>query len=172
MRGMLRFRRLLCVATAALLVLVPVSAVQANLHAPRTNAPRSSAPGSNAPRTNAPRSSAPGSNAPRSNAARRNAHRTKAPPTRVIRYHGYRLVVPAAWPVYDLATNPTVCVRFNRHAVYLGRPSTRQRCPAHAAGRTEAILVAPMAAHAAGARGTTGGEALPPVHGPNAQPKQ
>ncbi|MGH2883715.1 MAG: hypothetical protein ACRDPA_13620, partial [Solirubrobacteraceae bacterium] len=85
------------------------------------------------------------------------------PATKTVRYHGYKLTVPAAWPVYDLAADPTVCVRFNRHAVYLGRPSSRQRCPAHAAGRTEAILVAPLAAHAAGAQGANG-PALPPVH--------
>src|SRR5436305_11550203 len=79
-----------------------------------------------------------------------------APRTKVIRYHGYRLIVPAAWPVYDLATHPTVCVRFDRHAVYLGRPGAQQRCPAHAAGRTEAILLAPLAAHRAGAPGARG----------------
>ena len=73
--------------------------------------------------------------------------------TKVVRYHGYRLVVPASWPVYDLAADPAVCVRFNRHAVYLGQPSSRQRCPAHSIGRTEAILVAPLAAHGAGAGG-------------------
>jgi hypothetical protein len=60
-------------------------------------------------------------------------------------------------------------VRFNRHAVYLGRPSAQQRCPAHAAGRTEAILVAPLAAHGAGAQGANG-PALPPVHNRKAQP--
>jgi hypothetical protein len=87
-----------------------------------------------------------------------------------VRYHGYRLVVPAAWPVYDLATDPTVCARFDRHAVYLGQPSSRQRCPAHAVGRTEAILVSPLAAHSAGARGAAG-PALPPVADPNAQPR-
>lgn len=91
-------------------------------------------------------------------------------PTRIVRYHGYKLVVPARWPVYDLAANPTVCVRFNRHAVYLGRPSSRQRCPAHAVGRTEAILVAPGAAHAARA-GSGTAPALPPVRNPNAQPR-
>ncbi len=89
--------------------------------------------------------------------------------TRVVRYHGYRLVVPASWPVYNLATNPNVCVRFNRHAVYLGRPSAHQRCPAHAAGRTEAILVAPLAAHGAGAKGASA-PALPQVRNPRAQP--
>jgi glycoside hydrolase-like protein len=76
--------------------------------------------------------------------------------TKIVRYHGYRLVVPAAWPVFNLAAVPTACVRFNRHAVYLGSPSSRQRCPAHAVGRTEAILVEPLAAHSAGAPGATG----------------
>jgi hypothetical protein len=90
--------------------------------------------------------------------------------TKVVRYHGYTLVVPAAWPVYDLATDPTVCVRFNRHAVYLGRPSSRQACPAHAVGRTEAILVTALAAHAAGAGAAGDDSALPPVRGHNAEP--
>lgn len=72
--------------------------------------------------------------------------------SRVIRYHGYRLVVPSAWPVYNLVADPTTCVRFNRHAVYLGQPGVEQRCPAHAVGRTEAIWVQPLAATAAGAR--------------------
>jgi hypothetical protein len=88
--------------------------------------------------------------------------------TKALRYHGYRLVVPAAWPVFDLAADPTACVRFDRHAVYLGRPSSRQRCPAHAVGRTEAILVEPLAAHSAGAPGATG-PSLPPDG--RAQPK-
>jgi Domain of unknown function (DUF1906) len=76
--------------------------------------------------------------------------------TKALRYHGYRLVVPAAWPVFNLAADPTACVRFDRHAVYLGQPSSRQRCPAHAVGRTEAILVQPLSAHSAGAHGATG----------------
>ena len=90
--------------------------------------------------------------------------------TKVVTYHGYRIVVPASWPVYDLAANPSVCVRFNRHAVYLGQPSARQQCPAYAVGRTEAILVAPLAAHGAGAGAATG-PALPPTSEPNAQPR-
>jgi len=92
------------------------------------------------------------------------------PATKVVRYHGFRLVVPASWPVYDLAADPAVCVRFNRHAVYLGQPSSSQRCPAHAVGRTEAILVAPLAAHSAGAGGGASGPALPGAADPNAQP--
>ena len=91
--------------------------------------------------------------------------------TKVVTYHGYRVVVPASWPVYDLAADPSVCVRFNRHAVYLGLPSARQQCPAYAVGRTEAILVAPLAAHGAGA-GAAAGPALPPLTQPNAQPRQ
>jgi Domain of unknown function (DUF1906) len=66
--------------------------------------------------------------------------------TRVLRYHGYRLVVPTSWPVFDLSTDPSACVRFNRHAVYLGTPGGDQRCPVQAIGRTEAILVAPRSA--------------------------
>ena len=94
-----------------------------------------------------------------------------SPATKVVRYHGYRLLVPASWPVYDLAADPSVCVRFNRHAVYLGQPSSSQRCPAHAVGRTEAILVAPLAAHSAGAGGGASGPALPGAADPNAQPR-
>jgi hypothetical protein len=75
---------------------------------------------------------------------------------RVVRYHGYRIRVPAGWPVYDLSSDPTVCVRFNRHAVYLGPPSAAQRCPAHAAGRTEAILIQPETPRATKARADAG----------------
>lgn len=77
-----------------------------------------------------------------------------AMPARVVSFHGYRLRVPTGWPVYNLARDPFVCARFDRHAVYLGTPSFRQRCPAHAVGRTEAILVSPLrAGEAAAVRG-------------------
>lgn len=69
---------------------------------------------------------------------------TKAAPDRTIRYHGYQMRVPASWPVYRLADDPARCVLFNRHAVYLGRPGTNQHCPAHAFGKTEAVLIQPM----------------------------
>jgi hypothetical protein len=55
--------------------------------------------------------------------------------------------------VIDLAHSPRTCVRFNRHAVYLGVPSASQNCPAHAVGRTGAILVEPLTAGVAGAAG-------------------
>jgi hypothetical protein len=90
--------------------------------------------------------------------------------SKVVRYHGYRMVVPAAWPVYGLTSDPAVCVRFNRHAVYLGRPSSVQRCPAHAVGRTEAILIEPLAARDAAGAGA--GPALAPVIKRGAQPRR
>ena len=58
-------------------------------------------------------------------------------------YHGYEIKVPASWPVYDLAADPTRCVLFNQHAVYLGTPGANQNCPTRAYGRTEAVLVQP-----------------------------
>jgi len=81
--------------------------------------------------------------------------------TKVVHYRGYSLAVPESWPVYRLDTHPMTCVRFNRHAVYLGRPGIEQRCPAHAAGRTEAILVEPLQARASGAAAGATGAALP-----------
>jgi len=62
----------------------------------------------------------------------------------VIDYHGYEIQVPASWPVYNLTADPTRCVLFNRHAVYLGTPGADQRCPARAFGRTGAVLVQPV----------------------------
>lgn len=76
--------------------------------------------------------------------------------TKVVQYHGDRLVVPASWPVYRLSADRSVCVRFDRHAVYLGQPSAGQRCPAHAAGRTEAILVQPLVSRTSAADGSDG----------------
>lgn len=81
---------------------------------------------------------------------------------KTVSYRGYSVSVPRAWPVYDLAREPSVCVRFNRHAVYLGVPSTKQRCPAHAAGRSEAILLQPIGASAAR---SGGGPATPSLEG-------
>ena len=68
-----------------------------------------------------------------------------------MRYGGYSVNVPSSWPVFNLAADPTACVRFNRHAIYLGEPGARQRCPTHAAGRTEAILIEPAGVGTGGA---------------------
>jgi hypothetical protein len=76
------------------------------------------------------------------------------PALKTVRYSGARLAVPDAWPVFRLASRSHVCVRFNRHAVYLGMPGSEQICPQGAVGRTEAILVSPVAYH---------GELLTPV---------
>ncbi len=77
---------------------------------------------------------------------------------KAVSYQGYRFVVPASWPVYRLARDPSACVRFDRNAVYLGRPSADQRCPAVvAAGRTEAIAVSPIGSRASVAAGAAGG---------------
>jgi hypothetical protein len=65
---------------------------------------------------------------------------------KVVRYHGYVVKVPRSWRIYDLAKDPRVCVRFDRHAVYLGAPKAQEQCPAHTVGRTEAILLQPASA--------------------------
>ncbi len=80
----------------------------------------------------------------------------------MIRYHGRAVAVPAGWPVYDLARDPTRCVRLDRRAVYLGAPGARQRCPARAIGRSVAIVVEPrghraIVLHGVRAAGPTGG---------------
>jgi hypothetical protein len=69
---------------------------------------------------------------------------------RVVDYHGFHVSVPRGWPVFRLAARPHVCVRFNRHAVYLGTPGPVERCPVSAVGRTEAILVSPRPVRLAG----------------------
>lgn len=63
--------------------------------------------------------------------------------TRLVDYRGAHVTVPASWPVFHLGPGSRICVRFNRHAVYLGVPGTRQDCPLSAVGRTEAILIEP-----------------------------
>jgi hypothetical protein len=63
--------------------------------------------------------------------------------TKIVRYHGVSVRVPADWPVFRLGSDSSVCVRFNRHAVYLGTPGANEDCPIQAIGRTEAILIAP-----------------------------
>jgi hypothetical protein len=72
------------------------------------------------------------------------AARSAAPAgTRPVSYLGYTFHVPATWQVVDLAAHPGTCVRFDRHAVYLGTPAINQACPAAALGTTGALLVQP-----------------------------
>ena len=94
----------------------------------------------------------------------------QATPPKVVRYHGYAVEVPRSWNVYDLAKDPRVCVRFDRHAVYLGAPTAQEQCPAHTVGRTEAILLAPASAtiRRALARSTASAAAATVPRGPGA----
>ncbi len=63
------------------------------------------------------------------------------PGFKVVRFAGYTIRVPASWPVYRLARDPRRCVRYDRHAVYLGQPGVNQVCPAHLVGRTATISI-------------------------------
>lgn len=68
---------------------------------------------------------------------------------KTVGYRDYRFKVPAFWPVVNLARNPGACVRFDLHAVYLGRPGSDQNCPSWLLGATEAIVIQPGSPHAA-----------------------
>ncbi|GAA0316788.1 DUF1906 domain-containing protein [Actinoallomurus spadix] len=63
-----------------------------------------------------------------------------------VHYQGLRIPAPAGWEVHHLGPRSTECLRFDRHAVYLGSAGENQDCPAHAVGRTTAIHVEPLAA--------------------------
>ena len=63
---------------------------------------------------------------------------------RTVSYRGYRVTVPAAWPVVDLAAEPHACVRFDRPAVYLGQPGDEPWCPTDLVGRTAGLLIQPL----------------------------
>jgi hypothetical protein len=70
---------------------------------------------------------------------------------KTVTYLGYRFAVPAAWPVIRTTGASTACVRFDRHAIYLGDPGQNQDCPSGLLGTTEAILVQPAAGPVPGA---------------------
>ena len=59
---------------------------------------------------------------------------------RTVTYQGVSFDVPADWPVYDLAADPSTCVRFDVHAVYLGHPGADMVCPSGIVGRADAVL--------------------------------
>jgi Domain of unknown function (DUF1906)/Bacterial SH3 domain len=70
------------------------------------------------------------------------------PGLRLVTYRGYSFKVPANWRVVHLAQHRRACVRFDRHAVYLGTPSPSQACPSRLLGTTEAMLVEPASGDA------------------------
>ncbi len=68
-------------------------------------------------------------------------------PMKSVSLRSFRVLVPASWQVINLQATPTACVRFDRHAVYLGAPGRAEDCPAHLiATKTEALLVEPLSA--------------------------
>ncbi|GAA2642129.1 MULTISPECIES: DUF1906 domain-containing protein [Streptomyces] len=81
------------------------------------------------------------------------------PDSKAVTFQGHRFEVPAGWDVVDLGADPTACVRFDRHAVYLGTPGSQQACPSRLVGRTEALLVEPDTSGEAAPGGTTVSEA-------------
>ncbi|MGW8887218.1 glycoside hydrolase domain-containing protein [Streptomyces sp. NPDC055749] len=70
--------------------------------------------------------------------------------TRTVTYQGYRLKVPATWHVVDLAEQPDACIRFDHPAVYLGHPGDSSACPTGLVGRTQGLIVEPLATLDAG----------------------
>jgi hypothetical protein len=76
---------------------------------------------------------------------------------RTVTYRGVQFDVPGDWPVYDLAADPSTCVRFDVHAVYLGHPGEDMNCPAGLVGRADAVLVEPTDGERH--RGSEGGDA-------------
>ncbi|HJP66346.1 MAG TPA: hypothetical protein VKA30_08595, partial [Actinomycetota bacterium] len=74
--------------------------------------------------------------------------RAGAAATRSVTYRGATFDVPAGWPVYRLGPRSTRCVRFDVHAVYLGRQGRQPDCPAKLIGRTDAVQVEPLDAAA------------------------
>jgi hypothetical protein len=88
--------------------------------------------------------------------------------TTTVTYRGVTVTVPADWPVLRLDGQPG-CVRFDRHAVYLGDPAS-STCPAHVVGHVESVHLtdgvvsdarSPVA-DVAGGRQITGGTAIQP----------
>ncbi|WP_051696695.1 DUF1906 domain-containing protein, partial [Streptomyces sp. NRRL S-244] len=76
----------------------------------------------------------------------------------VVDYLGRHFSVPRGWDVVDLAKDPTTCVRFDRHAVYLGAPGAQQNCPPRLIGRTEALVLEPAPSGDDGRQAVTANE--------------
>jgi hypothetical protein len=87
----------------------------------------------------------PGASNSASNTASNGSSTVSADGTRTVTYRGVQFDVPGDWPVYDLAADPSTCVRFDVHAVYLGAPGPDMNCPAGIVGRADTVLVEPTA---------------------------
>ena len=85
--------------------------------------------------------------------------------TKVVTYHGYRVVVPVTWPVYDLAADPSGARALTGTRSTWASQSASQRCPAYAVGRAQlqAILVhTPLAVPCARRAGRAPARPSPP----------
>lgn len=60
-------------------------------------------------------------------------------------YLSEQLSVPSGWPIYRLAERPTLCVQFDRHALYEGAGTAKSNCPAQVIGVAAAAQVEPLA---------------------------
>jgi hypothetical protein len=67
---------------------------------------------------------------PAAASAHARAARAAAGRPQQVSYRGYRFQVPAGWPGIDLPGQPATCVRFDRHAFYLGKPGRASRARA------------------------------------------
>ncbi|MFC9974880.1 DUF1906 domain-containing protein [Spirillospora sp. NPDC127200] len=76
---------------------------------------------------------------------------------RTVEYRGVRVPVPADRPVYRLDREPTRCVRYDRPAVYLGRPGPQPDCPAKLVGGADVLHLEPLGDRSAQRRGAPGG---------------
>jgi hypothetical protein len=81
-------------------------------------------------------------------------------PGRTVSFAGATVSVPADWPVVDVDGVPG-CVRYDRHAVYLGTPSETD-CPAGLVGRTSTVQITRAGS------GTPGGDGAIVLAGPSA----
>lgn len=68
---------------------------------------------------------------------------------KTVSYLGYSFQIPVSWPVIRNASGGVSCVRFDQHAVYLGKVGANQDCPSWLFGTTEAVLIEPGPARAA-----------------------
>ena len=100
---------------------------------------------------------APAHPTPGAGAAVRLTEQASRPALKVVRYAGYTIRVPASWPVYQLDRDPGRCVRYDRHAVYLGHPGANQQCPAHLVGRTATVSIQAAGTGPAGVGSAPGG---------------
>jgi hypothetical protein len=67
-----------------------------------------------------------------------------------VTYNGLALEVPKDWPVYNLATDQSRCVRLDVHALYLGQEGQAPQCPAHVLGHTDTAQIEPLNARVQG----------------------